>query len=216
MSQSLKIQAVIFDRDGVIINTEGLVIKSIRYALRMLGFELQDEDIPQITGRSFNVYKSYFQNKYDFDIDKYRKIQNDYFYEHLDEAEYFEHTIELIKTLHNKKIPIAITTSAGRDGTMLMLNKVGIGNIFNVIVTQEDCNSLKPDPEPYALTAKKLGIDPNYCVVLEDTTIGVESAKCAGMLCIAIPNEYTKDQDFSLADAVVNSAKEAYKLLKFE
>ncbi|HRN86533.1 MAG TPA: HAD family phosphatase [Candidatus Dojkabacteria bacterium] len=216
MSQSLKIQAVIFDRDGVIINTEGLVIKSIRYALRMLGFELQDEDIPQITGRSFNVYKSYFQNKYDFDIDKYRKIQNDYFYEHLDEAEYFEHTLELIKTLHNKKIPIAITTSAGRDGTMLMLNKVGIGDIFNVIVTQEDCNSLKPDPEPYALTAKNLGIEPKYCVAIEDTALGVESAKKAGMICIAIPNEHTNHQDFSLADVVVKSGKEVYKLLKFE
>ncbi len=61
MQQVFKTKAVIFDCDGVIINTEGVVLDSIRYVFRTLGFELQNEDIPHITGRSFNVYKTYFR-----------------------------------------------------------------------------------------------------------------------------------------------------------
>lgn len=216
MKQLFNTKAVIFDRDGVLINTEGLVLDSIRYAFKELGYSLQSDDIPYITGKRFDAYKDYIQQKYNFDLVSYREIQNNYFYSHINEAQFFKDTIKLIKKLYSQKIPIALTTSAGREGTYLILNKAEITNLFSVIVTKEDCINLKPSPEPYMITARKLGIDPNYCVVLEDTTIGVESAKCAGMLCIAIPNEYTKDQDFSLADVVVKSAKEIYKLLKFE
>lgn len=86
--------------------------------------------------------------------------------------------------------------------------------MFNVIVTHEDCESLKPDPEPDALTANKLGIEPKYCVAIEDTALGVESAKGAGMKCIVIPNEHTKHQDFSSADTVVKSASEIEELIE--
>lgn len=214
MDQVLKAKAVIFDRDGVIINTDGLILESIRESLKTFGFKLKDEDIPHIIGRSFKVYKTYFEQKWKIDIDEYRKIQNEYYYSNLDKAKYFEETIDLIKTLFNKNTLMAVTTSAGREGTILLLDKVGITNMFKVIVTNEDCENLKPDPEPYITTAKKLGIEPKYCVAIEDTALGVESAKGAGMMCIAIPNEYTTHQDFSLADVVVNSAKEVEEFLE--
>lgn len=215
MQKSFKVKAVIFDRDGVIINTEGLLIASVRIAFKQLGFELQDEDIPHLIGRSYLAYKQYFLDKWDFDFDEYRKIQFNYFHTNLDLAPFFEDAIELAKSLHNKKIPIAMTTSAGKENTLLILKKGSIDQLFDVIITREDCNNLKPDPEPYLTTAKKLGIDPKFCLAIEDTALGVESAKKAGMWCIAIPNEYTNNQNFLMADAVVQSAKEVEKLLEF-
>jgi beta-phosphoglucomutase len=215
MNKTLQIKAVIFDRDGVIINTEGLVIETAKKAFKKLGFQLQPEDIPEMIGKSPRVYTEYFLKKWKFDPDEYRKIQSDLFYKNIDSVPFFEDALALVKYLHEKKIPIAITTSAGREGTLLILNKAKIDTLFDAIVTREDCTNLKPHPEPYLRTSEKLGIKPEYCVVIEDTALGVESAKKAGMRCIAVPNEYTSDQDFSLADAVVQSAKEIESMLEF-
>lgn len=212
--RTLEAKAVIFDRDGVIINTEGIVIDSVKEAFGKLGFALEKGDIQQIIGRSSIVYTEYFLKKWDFDPDEYRKIQRELFYKNIDSAPLINNALELIKTLHLQKVPIAITTSAGREGTLLILHKAGIDQMFDVIVTREDCSQLKPHPEPYILTAEKLGIEPELCVVIEDTALGVESAKKAGMKCIAVPNEYTNNQDFSKADAVVQSAKEIESILK--
>ena len=214
MNKSIKTKAVIFDRDGVIINTEGIAIESIKEAFGKLGFILEKEDISQIIGRSSTVYTEYFLKKWDFDPDEYRKIQRELFYKNLDSATFFEGTVKLVKSLHERSVPIAMTTSAGKEGTKLILNKVGIYEMFDVIVTREDCNNLKPHPEPYMITTKNLEIDPEFCVAIEDTALGVESAKKAGLKCIAIPNEYTKDQDFRLADAVVSSAREIESILE--
>jgi HAD superfamily hydrolase (TIGR01509 family) len=215
MSKPLKVKAVIFDRDGVIIDTQGLLITSVRYAFKQLGFELHDKDIDQLIGRSIDDYLQYFLNKWDFDSVEFKEILYKQFYSNLDQAPIFSDTINLINNLHRKNIILALTTSAGKDGTLLILNKINILNNFKVIVTKEDVQHRKPNPEPYALTAKKLGIDPKYCVAIEDTSLGVESAKGAGMMCIAIPNKYTKDQDFSLADVVVKSAKQLNELFEF-
>lgn len=215
MTKKLKVKAVIFDRDGVIINTEGVAIHSVREAFKVLGFEFKEEDISQIIGRSPDAYKDYFLKKWSFDFEEYRRIQRNLFYSNLHEAEFFNDTIELIKRLHSQQIPLAITTSASKEGTLLILKKAEIDTLFKVIVSKEDCTNLKPHPEPYILTAAKLGIAPEFCVAIEDTSLGVEAAKAADMFCIAIPNEYTKDQNFSQADFVLNSTKEVESVLEF-
>jgi putative hydrolase of the HAD superfamily len=63
--------------------------------------------------------------------------------------------------------------------------------------------------------SEKLGIEPRYCVAIEDTALGVESAKNAGLMCIAIPNEHTHDQYLSMADMVLESADKVEKVLEF-
>ncbi len=215
MTKKIKTKAVIFDRDGVIINTEGVVFDSARKAFAKLGFTLLEEDIQHMIGRSSSIYTEYFLKKWDFDPDEYRKIHKELFYSNIDSAPFFEKAVELIKSLYNQKIPVAVTTSAGREGTLLILGKADIVQMITVLIAREDCKNLKPHPEPYIITAEKLGIEPEFCVVIEDTALGVESAKNAGMKCIAIPNEYTSDQDFSLADAVVESASEVEGVLEF-
>jgi len=105
-----------------------------------------------------------------------------------------------------KKIPLALTTSSKIESTMQVLQRAGLENTFEVIVTYEDYQRRKPDPESYLLTAKKLNLQPKDCVVIEDSYVGLCAAKSAGMKCIVIPNKYTKDQDFSKADLIVETA----------
>jgi len=78
--------------------------------------------------------------------------------------------------------------------------------LFTVMTTAEDTKTRKPDPESYLLTAQKLGVEVSECIAIEDSKIGLDAAKAAGMKCIVIPNKYTKDQDFSQADLIVHSA----------
>lgn len=213
--QKLKTKAVIFDRDGVIIDTEGVVIDSVRKAFMELGIKVDEKEFAKLVGRGPDIFKNYFQDDKNFNFDEFRKIQREIFYKNIDSAKYFEDALELVRSLYAKKITIAMTTSAGREGTLLILNKVGIDQMFRVIVTKEDCKNLKPHPEPYITTARKLEVEPQFCLVIEDTALGVEAAKKAGMNCIAVPNEYTKNQDFSNADVVVQSAKEIEYILEF-
>ena len=211
----IKVKAVIFDRDGVIINSEYAVVASVPKAFKALGFEVTEEDLKYIVGRSVTSYKDYFLNKWDFDFEEYRKLQKEFFYQGLESAPIFEKTVDLINSLHSKNIPIGLTTSAGKDTTDVVLKMANLEGKFNVIVTKEDCTKLKPDPEPYIVTAQKLNIDPKYCVAIEDSALGVESAKKAGLFCIAIPNEFSKEHDFSLADIVLDSAEEVERVLEF-
>ena len=80
--------------------------------------------------------------------------------------------------------------------------------MFDALVTKEMCSKRKPDPQPYLITAEELHVLPDECVVIEDSWVGLIAAKAAGMKCIVIPNNYTKDNDFSSADLIVKSAKE--------
>lgn len=216
MNQKFTAKAIIFDRDGVIIDTDALFPESIMYGLKQVGITAKESDVPWVAGTSMEKFKELLLKKWTFDFDEYRAIQRKYYYDNLDKAPYFTETVEYIKKLHAQNRMLALTTSAAREGTMLILKKVNLDTLFSVIVTKEDCTKLKPDPEPYLLTAKKLGISPEDCVAIEDSSSGVRSAKKSNMYCIAIPNRHTKNQDFSLADKVVNSIEEVQSFVDFQ
>jgi beta-phosphoglucomutase-like phosphatase (HAD superfamily) len=76
------------------------------------------------------------------------------------------------------------------------------GISFELVITRDDVERPKPDPEPYRTAAERLGVDPSVCAALEDAPAGVRSAKGAGMLVVAVPNEHTEKLDFGEADSV--------------
>jgi len=204
------IQAVIFDRDGILINSEEIHVLSTLNALKKLGITSEYSDRELIIGRHPAEYGIEFMKKYSnqgFSYDSFRVLQKELYYATIDNAPLFEDTIQLVKLIHESNIPLGLTTSSSKDNTTRFLNLNNLTRYFDVVITFEDCDKRKPDPAPYILTAHRLRVDPKYCIAIEDTAIGVESAKCAGMKCIAIPNGYTANQDFSKADAVVDSAK---------
>lgn len=206
-------KAIIFDRDGVIIDTDTLASQSVFFGLEKVGINASEKDIPLMAGKSIDALKEFLYSKWNFNFEEFRIIQRKYFYEHLENAPYFLDTIKFIKKLHRQNKVLALTTSAGIEGTMLILKKVGISDMFKVIVAKEDCTKFKPDPEPYIITANKLGVIPEDCVVIEDSEIGVKAAKNANMYCVAIPNKHTKSQDFSLADKIISSIKDLEGIL---
>ena len=198
--------AVIFDRDGIIIDSESINIDSAITAFEALGIEIKEKEKQNIIGRHPDDYKEYFLKKYNFSYTEFRKIQKEIYHKLADAVPYIHDTISLIKKLYNENIILAINTSSQKMGTIRILEKAKIKNMFKVITTFEDYNNRKPNPESYLTTAKKLGFPPRSCIAIEDSLPGVTAAKAAGMKCIAIPNEYTKNQDLSKADLILDSA----------
>lgn len=108
----------------------------------------------------------------------------------------------------SKKISkISICSGSARNEIMAVLTKLKQGRLqayFNTIVTSEDIQRGKPSPDGYLLTAQRLNVSPDQCLVIEDTPHGVEAAKAAGMYVVALLTSYTKDQ-LQKADKIINN-----------
>jgi len=106
-------------------------------------------------------------------------------------------------TLH---VPIAIASSSPRAWIDLHADRTGILPFVSVICAREDVKNIKPAPDLYLLAAERLNMSPHDCLVFEDSQNGVTAARAAGMFAVAIPNQVTSESDFSLAHMVVKSA----------
>jgi HAD superfamily hydrolase (TIGR01509 family) len=203
------IKAVIFDKDGVLIDSEDTHGRSMEYAFRDYGVELSADDKKLIVGRSPLDYLPKLAQQYNLTsetMDELRAAQKEHFYELLKSTPVFHKTIALLKALRGMGIPVALCTSGSKENARATLELIGAQGYFQVITTREDTQKRKPDPDPYLVTAAKLGIDPGDCLVIEDSETGLRSALNAGMKCIVIYNNYTQDHDFTGALAVVESA----------
>jgi len=111
----------------------------------------------------------------------------------------------LLDFLEKYSVRKAIATSSRKRWVDMTLTKFDLFSRFQVIVTGDDIEKGKPDPEIYENAVSALGLSPERCLVLEDAVNGVEAAKGAGCFVVAIPNEYTKGQDFSKADFITDT-----------
>ena len=113
---------------------------------------------------------------------------------------------KFIRELHAAGKTLAVTSSAVRSSIEAVLDRFDLLRPFTLIVDGSEVTQPKPHPEPYLLTASKLGLSPKMCVVFEDSTVGVQAAKAAGMYCVAVRNPNAKThQDLTPADLVVDS-----------
>jgi HAD superfamily hydrolase (TIGR01509 family) len=125
------------------------------------------------------------------------------------ELEPMDGVVETIRAVQAYGVPLAITSSAVRSSIGDILERLGIRDAFALIVDGSEVVHAKPDPEAYLLTARKLDVEPEECVVFEDSNVGVVAAKRAGMYCIAVRNPRAQTrQDLSAADVVVESMRE--------
>lgn len=113
--------------------------------------------------------------------------------------------VELIVTLRARDVPVALATSGHRRYVDLALESAGLAGSFDAEVTAELVTRGKPNPDVYLKAAELLGIAPGACLALEDAPNGVRAAKAAGMVCFAIPDDPVGGHDVSMADAILPS-----------
>ncbi len=209
------IKAIIFDRDGVLIDSEGLHINSAKAALAELGVTFDENDAKILIGRHPSDYREQFLKKYNVDWDDYAARQKTIYYKLLDpNAILIKESAALARILKKKGFKIGLATSSGRDGTIRILKETGLTKVFDAVIAKEDCNERKPSPESYLLTARKLGVNPKECIAIEDTSLGLEAAKRAGMKCIVIKTSILSGQTFPKADLVLDRQDLTFEAIK--
>ncbi len=202
-------QAILFDLDGLLVDTETLGIQVAIQVCKELGIELtQDEQKSFIGVTDEKFYQELFRRrKLDFDVGK---ILAKHFtiYEKLLKTILtpFQGASELPKILKNFGFKIGLVSGSTRNQILIILNDLEVVKFFDVIVSCEDITQSKPNPEGYLTAAHELQISPEDCLVLEDAETGVIAGKKAGMRVIGVKNN--GDQNLSFADITVDELRE--------
>ncbi|MGC9356107.1 MAG: HAD family hydrolase, partial [Mariniphaga sp.] len=110
---------------------------------------------------------------------------------------------QLIRKLKEKGISLALASSSYPDVIEIILQKTGLKKYFDSVVSSQMAGASKPEPDIFLFTAKKLGVAPEKCIVIEDSTNGIAAAKSAGMYCVAFAGPGSELQDQNQADLIV-------------
>lgn len=210
----MNLEAVIFDCDGVLVDTEFLKFQAWQEALASVHIDFTLEDyMPLVGQRRHNILRTISAVK-GVEISEEVIVKRDALYKEL-QAKGVPPIQEMIEVLHwfkaeRKDVKVGLASSAPREEILINLRHIELENAFDVIVSGHDDldayedaeGKNKPKPYIYVEAAKRLGIAPCFCCVFEDTEAGVEAAVGAGMYTIAVPNRFTKTQDFSKANQV--------------
>lgn len=208
------IQAVIFDVDGLLIDSEPYWHKTTEIFFAKHNKPFTTDVHHRIMGLGLREMMEYFKKEHGFtgDIDEMVTERKELVYAMLlKEVKLMDGAEELIRALHKKGYPLAIATSAHtQDKTVLMLGKFGLAELFAFYVSGEDVKKAKPAPDIYLQTAKLLKIAPKNCLVLEDAPNGVIAGKAAGMYVIGVNKDQriAKGLTAAKADVVVESLQE--------
>ena len=182
----MKYTSILFDFDGTLANTNGLVIGSWKHTFRQLqGIEQSDEFIKKTFGEPLGVSMQKFFPDVPVEeaINVYRGYQKDVF-ENLIEP--FDGMVELVKELKAKGYKTAVTTSRMAPSTLAGLRKFGLVEDFDVIVTADDTTKHKPDPEPVLITLEKLGVKPEEALMIGDSMFDIKCAHNAGVEAVLV------------------------------
>ena len=199
--------AVIFDMDGVIIDSNPFHKISLRQFCEKYGYHLSDEElIRKIYGRT---NKDWLANLFGAltkeELTNYGEEKEALFREiYKNDISALKGLPEFLKSLKEKNIPVAIGTSAPRSNVDFVLAHTRLGEYFSAILDESDVVKGKPDPEIYLKVAAKLGYEPGQCIVFEDSLSGVESARRAGAKVVGVATTHSFEElshtDFVIQD----------------
>lgn len=213
-------KAVLFDLDGVLVNSEVVKHEVIKEFIEKGHYPIAHERFFLFIGahKSMNVWDEIFAGIDPQLIDQaqFRTELRAYRHAHLDHLDYgpyrMEHIVEILDSLKARKIRLACASSSSMTYIRTLLTQCAILPYFDLIVTGDDFTRSKPDPEIYQYCAKAFQLEPQECVVIEDSPYGIAAGKAAGMRVIAKKEHYF-GLDQSQADQQIEDYRELLALL---
>ncbi len=207
-------QAVIFDMDGVITDSEPFYNEAVNEVLRPLGHVLTEDDHRAIMGSSIDYTWEYVIQRFGLqdDVRRWKRQYDGAVLRILKaKAEPAPGLYALLDRLEAKGLKLALATSSQRNWADAVVARLKVTGRFPVIATTEMVPSAKPAPDLYLLTASLLGVPPARCLAIEDSPRGITSAKAAGMTTVAVRSQAVSHLDISAADRIIDSL-EAFDL----
>ncbi len=191
--------------DGTVIDSTQMDYEAWQKAMREYDAELPYEDyIAKLGAKSSEIAREYLDIS-DEEIDALISRREEYFKQIVDEKglSFLPHVEQLLQQLRNAHLKTALATGANAEKLQFIFDKLPLRQYFDVFVTADDVSQGKPDPEVFLQAARKLGVTPASCVVMEDAANGLEAAKKGGMRCIALTTTRGADQ-LQGADLIIN------------
>ncbi|MFA7672406.1 MAG: HAD-IA family hydrolase [Clostridia bacterium] len=183
------VKGIVFDMDGVLIDSEQLMSLSAIEALKEFGVEAQPQDFIPYMGQGENSFIGNVSRKYGVEYEYAMKYRAYEIYDSLVEtkAKFFPNVKETIMELKRRGYRISLASGADLMKVTSNIRAIGLDNsIFNALVTGNDVTLGKPNPYIFLLAAEKMKMNAAYCMVCEDTISGIKAAKAAGMQCLGI------------------------------
>ena len=210
------INAIIFDFDGVLADSEHINIEVGVRVFREIGHELNDEERKYIAGKHSKDTVPYLIKLRGINIEeeviveRYQELYNEFWGKGILAMPAIKETLHSLK---KKGIVLAIATNNRKARVDIFIDRFELENLFSMVVGNEGISKRKPDPEVYLKAVEKLGLSSDVILAVEDSNVGLRAAKAAGLRCAVIPNEYTVEHDFSSADFVLKSLHDLLDLV---
>jgi len=207
------IQTVIFDMDGVIIDSEPVYFQIDKQMFEELNIAVSlEEHYSYVGASSHNMWKAIINKHGIADrLEDLMKKEYHLYLEHLVNARDLhpiDGVIELINDLHANNFKLILASSSRMEVIDIVLKKFELSNFFVAKVSGSELAHSKPHPEIFVRSAQIAGSEPEECIVIEDSKNGVTAAKAAGMKCIGFLNPNSGVQELSKADVIVKSFEE--------
>lgn len=206
-------KGILFDMDGVLIDSEPTHQKSIVALTAELGSAIHDQAIlDSFKGTPEKAMARRLKEMYPNSLGTTEEIMErsiSLFISFFPEVGLIHGAMEFLKSSHLIGRKHGLTTSASRSSQLLVFDTFGFGPFFDTVVTGDDIRHGKPHPDPYLLTAVRLGLAPGDCIVIEDSINGVRSGKAAGCRVIGLTTTFPREAlDAAGADFIINSFSE--------
>jgi len=200
------VKAVLWDLDGVLVDSAPFHFQAWRELLASQGRELSEADFRRTFGlRNDTILRDLVGNLPPAEVERLAARKEELFRQaSRGNIAALPGALALLRLLRERGWRLALVSSTPRANIDLVLGALGVETAFDVILGEEDATRGKPDPEGYLLAAERLGVPPGECVVIEDAPVGVEAAKRGGMRCVGVyrdrPREALAKADLLVED----------------
>ncbi|WP_437202373.1 HAD family hydrolase [Planctomicrobium sp. SH664] len=208
MTELPRIEAVVFDLDGLMFNTEDVFHLTGTELMRRRGKLATPELFHKMMGRrAHEAFQAMIDHMELADTIELLTVESSEIFDGL-----LDHHLapmpglfELLQHIEDHQLPKAVATSSDRDYATKILDRYGLLPRFQALLTAEDVSHGKPHPEIYLKAAQRLEVDPSRMLVLEDSENGTRAAAAAGAHIISVPHDHSRHHDFSVAKGVAQS-----------
>jgi beta-phosphoglucomutase len=204
------IKAILFDLDGVIVDSLHYHYLAWDHMFKEIGGSVTEESIFLSEGmNSFEILPLFLkQFNIELPVEKHKKFIEDKrnYFRQIVKLKYYPNAFETIEELRDRGYTTALVTACARKNMEKSIDKEH-QKLFEFIISGDDVTHSKPNPDPYLIAQRALGLEVSECVAIENAPLGVDSVKNAGMICIAVESTLGREY-LQKADFIINAIQE--------